>query len=86
MTTLNDDQMNEILELIFNNRKLNAVACYKKGTGESLLNSKKFIEELTERLKTESPDQFRPETKLGCGTAMFLFLVFSVFVCAKTAL
>lgn len=52
------DAMNEIIELIRDNQKLEAVKRYKDLRGTSLLAAKNFIEELTERLRQESPETF----------------------------
>ena len=40
------DEMDQILDCIFANKKLDAVKIYKESTGLSLMESKKFIEEL----------------------------------------
>jgi ribosomal protein L7/L12 len=68
-----------ILDHIFNNRKLNAVKIYMESSGVNLMTSKEFIEELTERLRKESPEKFQPET--GC-----LAMVLIWFALTATAL
>lgn len=55
------ESMNEIIDLIHDNQKLEAVKRYRSLRGTSLLEAKTFIEELTERLKDESTLAAMPE-------------------------
>ena len=50
------DAINEIIELIRNDQKLEAIKRYKDLRGTSLLDAKNFIEELTKRLRQQSPE------------------------------
>lgn len=50
------ESMVEIIELIRDDQKLEAVKRYKDLRRTSLLEAKNFIEELTERLEQESPE------------------------------
>lgn len=61
-----------ILDAIFENKKLNAVKLYMEVSGASLMESKKFIEALTEQLREESSAEFKPESP---GCALLLLFV-----------
>ena len=65
-----------ILDAIFEGRKLDAVKHYKFYSGRGLKESKEFIEDLTKRLKTESPDQFT--TDGGCVSSILLMAMMLV--------
>ena len=68
--------MEEILEFIYSNRKIEAVKRYREMRGVSLLESKRFIEQLTEKLKNESPEKFTL-AKSGCMGFVLLLAVAS---------
>ena len=63
-----------ILDEIFTQRKLDAVKRYKNATGRSLIEAKHFVEDLTERLKKECPDQFQANDGVGCGSVLFAMI------------
>lgn len=60
-----------ILDAIFHNKKLRAVKLYKEVSGASLMESRQFIETLTEQLRAESPGQFKP-ARPGCVLIVLL--------------
>lgn len=76
------DELNQILDLIFTHNKLDAVKVYKDSTGVSLLAAKKFIEDLTDQLKEDCPDQFKISTgnQLGCAGALLVFIAVVLYM------
>ena len=77
-------EIDQILELIFANKKLDAVRAYRDSTGTSLLEAKKFIEELIIQLNEECPEQFEGGNGFQSGCASVLIILFSVACCAIT--
>lgn len=63
----------QILDAIFESKKLKAVKLYKQTSGVSLMESKRFIEELTAQLRAESPEEFK-RGNVGCVRAALLCL------------
>ena len=62
-----------ILDAIFQGRKLDAVKRYKTASGLGLKESKEFVEDLTQQLKSESPEQFRiADNSGGCASSLLL--------------
>ena len=53
---ISPESMTEIIELIYGGHKIAAVKSYMELRKVSLLDAKQFIEELTEKLKQETPD------------------------------
>ena len=69
-----------ILDAIFQGRKLDAVKRYKTASGLGLKESKEFVEDLTQRLKSESPEQFRiADSSSGCASSL-LFASVAILV------
>ncbi len=70
----------EILELIYSNQKLEAVKSYKKLSGASLMDAKRFIEQLTRKLRQQSPEKFEEkfEAKSRPGCARLVLLALSL--------
>jgi len=64
--------VDELLQLIYTNQKLQACKRYKEMSGASLGDAKRFIEELTNRQREESPHRFEKTSKSGCSPAMLL--------------
>ena len=46
----------QVLDAIFNNRKVDAMKIYMEHSGVTLLEAKKFIEDLTDQLQVEAAD------------------------------
>ena len=61
----------QVLDAVFRNQKLDAMKIYMENTGTSLLEAKKFIEDLTDRLKVEAGEQFEPEGSGCLGLILF---------------
>ena len=76
------DFHDQVLDAVFRNQKLDAIKIYKENTGVSLLEAKKFIEDLTEQLKAEAGDQFEPEGS-GCLGVILFALVSGVLWVSK---
>ncbi len=74
--------MEEVLELIYSGQKIEAVKRYREMRGVSLVESKQFIEQLTAKLKEESPDKF-VERPGGFGCIGFVLLLVAAS-CALT--
>lgn len=69
-------EMDKILEAIYRHRKLEAVKLYRQWKSCSLLEAKEFVEQLTERLKVESPDKFSANSKpVGCFGVLLMLIV-----------
>lgn len=64
--------MDEILELIYSNQKIAACKRYMEMRGTSLLDAKQFIEQLTDKLREESPEKFAATSKSGCAGVLVL--------------
>jgi ribosomal protein L7/L12 len=64
-----------ILDAIFQGKKLDAVKQYKTASGLGLKESKEFIEDLTQRLKSECPEQFRVADNSGCASVLLVSLM-----------
>jgi ribosomal protein L7/L12 len=67
-----------ILDAIFERRKLDAVKLYRDTKGVSLKAAKEFIEQLTERLEKDCPEQFRPASTTGCASALFVLVLIGI--------
>jgi hypothetical protein len=67
----------EILNLIYTRQKVKACKRYVEMTGAGLRDAKRFVEQLTEELRQESPEKFAAESKSGC--LGFLVLVAASF-------
>ncbi len=77
---LTDEIRDEINNAIFAGRKVEAVKRYRDATGQGLLESKEFIEQLTKSLRKQHPDLVPAEAS-GCGSAVVLLaVVFSAAV------
>lgn len=63
---ISPESMSEIIELIYKGQQISAVKCYKELRNVELLEAKQFIEQLTEKLKQESPEKFHNSSKSGC--------------------
>ena len=66
------DEMNEILELIFNNQKVMAIKRYRELRDTTLKEAKDFIDQLTDELRKDAPDKFKAPT--GCVGVMAMFV------------
>lgn len=79
LDNISNEQMDEIMELIYSGQKVAAcrriIEIRKKEFDDrpSLLEAKKFVEELTAELKSQYPERFSA-TKAGCMSAIVLFL------------
>jgi hypothetical protein len=73
--------MEEIVELVFKNQKLQACKRYREMAGVSLAESKRSIDELTTRLRQESPDRFEKTSKSGCAA----LLLAGISICTLAA-
>ncbi len=69
------EAMNEILELINDNQKIEAVKRYKQLRGTSLLEAKQFIEQLTEELRKKHPEKFSSRSRTGCAGVIALVAI-----------
>ncbi len=76
-------EMELILDAIFQRRKLDAVKQYMTSTGLGLTSSKEFIEDLTEQLKEECPDQFRlASSGRGCASVLLVLVMMGIVFAA----
>jgi hypothetical protein len=66
--------IDELVELIYKNRKLEACKRYVEMSGASLAQAKQFIEELTAKKRTESPDLFQKSSATGCLSTILLMV------------
>lgn len=66
------EDMEKILEAIYTGQKLQACKLYKAARGTSLMEAKEFVEQLTEKLKQESPESFREVKSAGCASVLLL--------------
>ena len=73
-----DDHMEQILDAIQIGNKIEAVKIYKSCTGESLMNSKLFIEKLMKELEISDPSFVGKNP--GCVLCLFCFSVISYFL------
>ncbi len=69
--------IDEILELIYRNQKIMACKRYMEMRGTSLLDAKQFIEQLTDKLREESPEKFAATSKSGCA-GVFVLMALSL--------
>ena len=69
------DVMDQILNDIFAHKKLDAVKLYCSSAGASLMEGKKFIEELIDQLQQESPEQFNVGKQTGCVGMLFVLVI-----------
>lgn len=72
---MTDDYRDEIAELIFAGRKIEAIKRYREITGEGLREAKAYVETLTNQLQAESPERFTAKSASGCA---YVFLLFAV--------
>jgi len=66
--------IDELVQLIYQNRKLEACKRYKEMTGVDLAEAKRFIEALIVTKRAESPELFRAASSSGC-LSLILFAV-----------
>jgi ribosomal protein L7/L12 len=76
--TAGPDEMDQILDCIFASKKLDAVKIYKESTGLSLMESKKFIEGVINRLNEDCPEQYQGGKGYQSGCAVLLVLIAAV--------
>lgn len=69
-TDLPPGAMEEIVGLVFKNQKIQACKRYREMAGVSLAESKRYIDELTIRLRQESPHRFEKTSKSGCAAVL----------------
>lgn len=67
--------MDEILGLIYDGQKIQAVKRYRDVSKTSLLEAKQFIEKLTDELKEREPEKFTNLPKTGCAGALLLVAI-----------
>ena len=78
---IDEGEVELILDEIFAGRKLDAVKRYKAASGCGLKASKEFVEDLTEKLKRDSPDQFQTvSSSSGCASVLLVSLVFGMAI------
>lgn len=77
---ITEEQMGEIMDLIFSGQKIAAVKQYREIANpepdgvKSLLEAKKFIEQLTQELREKYPERFMRPKPSGCSSAALLFV------------
>jgi ribosomal protein L7/L12 len=71
---ISEEVMQDIIELIYSHQKIMACKKYRELRGTSLLEAKQFVEQLTEKLKAEAPENFSQTTKSGCMGVILLAL------------
>lgn len=74
MDDLSSESIDEITELIFSGRKVQAIKRYRELRGTSLREAKKFIESLTAQLQETSPERFSSPSGQGCSPAILAVL------------
>ena len=80
---LDENEAELILDAIFQGRKLDAVKRYKTVSGRRLKESKEFVEDLTQRLKTECPEQFQTASSSngsGCAPVLLVSVLVGISV------
>jgi ribosomal protein L7/L12 len=73
---LDEQQRQQIIEALYAGNKISAIKIYRQATGDSLSQSKEFIDALEIALRTENPSAFAHPVAAGCGTttAVLLFI------------
>jgi len=59
-SSLPDDEIDTIREMLFHGQKIQAIKIYREATGLGLAESKEFIEALEAELRRRSPERFSP--------------------------
>jgi len=68
--------MDEILDLLYQNQKIAAMKVYHDARGGSLIEAKEFVERLSTKLRSETPEKFLSEKSGGCfGVTLLALLV-----------
>lgn len=75
-----DDQKQKLLELLAQNRKIEAIKLHREMTGSGLKEAKDAVEKLGEELAEKYPDQFPKAAKSGCSTMLFVFVLLVVLI------
>lgn len=71
---LNDLQQQQMLDLIYAGRKIEAIKLYRDATAASLKEAKDFVDELEAKLYTDSPEKFARKPG-GCAAVLALAIV-----------
>lgn len=78
-TDLPPDEIDEILDLIYAGKKLQAIKRYCDLRSASLTEGKQFIDELTAKLKETTPERF-PSTQPSSGKNWGTVIVTVIFL------
>ena len=72
-----EKEIAEIKQLIFADKKISAIKCYRQATRCDLKHAKDIVEDLQQRLWQESPDKFvsPPGQSSGSGLLVIFVLV-----------
>lgn len=72
--------IDELVQLIFQDRKLEACKRYKEMTGVNLAEAKRFIEELIAEKRAESPELFKVTSSGGCLSLVVLLVTITATI------
>lgn len=80
-------ELEEVTNEIFQGNKLAAVKLFKETRGCSLLEAKEFVEQLTDRLRQESPEKFQARSSAsGCASTVLMVILGALGMVAVTTL
>ena len=86
MNELPPGAMEEIMDLIYGGQKIMACKRYMEMCGASLLEAKQFVEELTDKLRKESPGDFKATSKSGCAGLLITMAIAAISTAAALLL
>ncbi len=83
MHDLSDDQMQEVINHIYSGQKIAAVKSYRQLRGTSLKEAKEFVEQLTEELRSRTPEEFQKGSGAGgcLGVGLLALAIFAAIGC-----
>ena len=76
---LSDEEMEEIVEVLADGNKIEAIKIYRKATDSGLADSKEFIESLIVKLVEKDPEKYAKIAKSsgGCASLIAFALIVS---------
>jgi ribosomal protein L7/L12 len=77
MDELPAEQLELIMDALFNGRKIEAIKIYRESTGKGLKESKEAMDALERDLRTTSPEKFTQAEAAGSGCAKMVLLLVS---------
>ena len=67
----------EIQDLVYAGRKIQAIKLAREKMGWGLKDAKERIDQVEQKLRTQSPEHFKAKQRAGCGTAAAACVVFA---------